>query len=303
MACKLNELREALQAKAVKGEVEGIPLDIAVIRLTAAVTKMQITERLKNTKDKFNTAKEMYEASIPAKAMKKLEGENPEIILPSNTTEEKSEFEFTNDNQEIDYKAPWEDEGQEETVLYNTPPPSFYREKYVQPALIKGQTFAHVSNAKFDKFAVAGDVLPDGWEFNTLGSHIGDSETVDEYAKQLGTKGTSYVYDVKVKENANVLEMKDPGDSNWTADNMYDQLAKKFGEVSFTKDSKAKEVLDFLRSKGYDAVGYVNTEEGGVSYMVLSPDKFELKLRTPIATKGKVSFSENLLQSINKCNK
>ena len=201
-------------------------------------------------------------------------------------------------NEKLDDKAPWEDESQEETLLS-----SFYREKYVQPTLIKGQTFAHVSNAKFDKFAVAGDVLPDGWEFNTLGSHIGDSETVDEYAKQLDSKDPSYVYDVKVKENANVLEMKDPGDSNWTADNMYDQLAKKFGEVSFTKDSKAKEVLDFLRSKGYDAVGYVNTEEGGVSYMVLSPDKFELKLRTPIATKGKVSFSENLLQSINKCNK
>lgn len=506
MACELNELKEALRAKAVKGKVEGIPLDIAVIRLTAAVTKMQVTERLKDTEGKFEIAKKMYEASILAKAMKNTESEKPELnklptfdankktmtyagigsrntpayilekmtkiaaylekqgytlntgvtfrgkeegadkafsdgtkkknlfspekqgsrtleqtiakevytepenltegvlklmarstnqvfgdnldtpvdfvlfyaketkgirpeggtgqaveiarlkgiptvnmavegwetelrkILgmstkevspldglaevakePSNTSEEKSEFnklpavdmnkqlkeefEFTNDNQEVDDKAPWEDEGQEETVLYNTPPSGFYREKYVQPTLTKGQVFAHVSNAKFDKFAVAGDVLPDGWEFNTPGSHIGDSVTVDEYAKQLGSKEPTYVYDVMVKDDVKVLEMKDPGDSNWTANNMYDQLVEKFGKVPFTKDSKAKEVLDFLRSKGYDAVGYVNTEEGGVSYMVLSPDKFELKLRTPIATKGKVSFSENLLQSINKCNK
>lgn len=146
----------------------------------------------------------------------------------------------------------------------------------VPTTLKKGEVFAHVSNAVFEKFAVAGDVLPDGWVFNTLGSHIGSKDTVDEYIKQTGEKNP-VVYDVTVSDDAKVLQMEDVGDSNWTADNMYEQLKAKFPKIPLTKKSTPEATLAFLRKQGYDAIGYENTEEGGVSYMVLNPSKFQLK--------------------------
>jgi hypothetical protein len=141
----------------------------------------------------------------------------------------------------------------------------------------KGTKQYHISDASFDTFAVAGDEIPGSGKLKTVGSHIGEVESAKEYEKQQTWSKGKVKYEVTAKDDVNTLEMTDPGDSNWTADTMYDELVEKYGEVPFNKESDAKEVLDFLRSKGIDAIKYKNTAEAGVSYMVVNPEKFDLK--------------------------
>jgi hypothetical protein len=144
--------------------------------------------------------------------------------------------------------------------------------------LEKGAELYHVSDARFDKFAVAGDVIDGDWEVNTVGAHVGSKDTVEEYKKQMFDEDAN-LYKVKVNDDMTTLEMVDVGDSNWTADNMYDQLVDIYGEVPFNKEAKATEVRDFLVGKKVDAIKYKNTEEnGGWSYMVVNPDKVDLEI-------------------------
>jgi len=143
----------------------------------------------------------------------------------------------------------------------------------------KGTKLLHVSTETFDAFATAGEDIGDGFTVG-VGVHVGTKDTTGELATQRGSD--TIVYDVTINDDIKVLEMKDTGDSKWTANNMHDQLVGIFGEVPLTKKSTDAEVRDFLISKGYSAVKYVNTEEGGVSYMVLDTGKFDIKIKEDI---------------------
>lgn len=97
-------------------------------------------------------------------------------------------------------------------------------------------------------------------------------------------EATPAIYPVKINPKK-MLDMEDPGD--WNDSEIYDQLHKK-GMLSDKEYSDIQkgilhggerpDALDFLRSKGYDAVRYKNNWEdtGNFSYMTLDPSIVKL---------------------------
>lgn len=67
MACEISKLVEQLQAKAEKGLVNGLPLDVAVIRLKAAYGKQQVAKVTKKADKAVARAQEKYEAALGTK--------------------------------------------------------------------------------------------------------------------------------------------------------------------------------------------------------------------------------------------
>jgi hypothetical protein len=181
------------------------------------------------------------------------------------------------------------------------------RSKYAQEELSKGTKLYHVSDTKFENLAANGDVVVDKkgnkWIFNPIGTHVGTLDTVANYNSQMNGN-LSHMYEIEPIEDIKTLRMKDPGDRDWTADNMYEQLEEKFGKLPFSKDADNSEVVKYLKDKGYDAIVYENTEESGESHIIINPSKFKVAYKQNSGTiQPKESTASRLVEAAKGCAK
>lgn len=108
----------------------------------------------------------------------------------------------------------------------------------------KGKVFAHITNSSNSKIL-------------GIGSFVGTSKAVEDYAKQMSDEKEKTLYTVETTKELKAIRIVDQYNDGWTTDTILEKLKDIYPKVEWSTDFNEQ-----LVGLGYDAVVYADISEG-----------------------------------------